>query len=760
MKKLTLTVLGVVLSMSMVVAQSQRLCLIEHFTQASCGPCASQNPTLEATLNANSTKAVAIKHQVSWPGTDPMNAHYPAGPGDRRSYYGITGVPNTVLGGIQGPGAPNTVVTTATINSRYAVASPFDLNVSFTKAGGVINATADINCSQAVSGNLVLHIVVVEKHIAFGSAPGSNGETDFYNVCKQYLPNTSGTSLSASWAVNDNQTVSESWTWTNVYDDTELAVVAFIQDNTTKEIHQAAWAPTETAALNDDAGISDVPNAGNICSPSWTPQVTLLNYGANNLTSATINYDLDGGTTQTQAWTGSLAPGASTTVTLSAMSPSSGYHTFNAWTTNPNSTTDANTNNDDNAAGLSVGDQTIDLQLITDCWGSETSWEVRDASNNVWAAGGNYPDVTGGATYNESFCLVTGDCYDFVLNDAYGDGMHGSQWGSCTVDGNYTISDQTPTTLATMIAANSDFGNQEINNFCVPAAVMPVSTFSGNPTSVCAGSSVAFSDASTGNITTWNWTFPGGVPGTSTQQNPTVTYANAGNYDVTLQVSDGTNSDTQTLNSYIQVNANPTGTTSVVDASCGQSNGSVTVTAATGQAPYAYSWSPSGGTGATASGLAAGVYTVTITDANGCVGTALGTVANPGAPSVTGSGVDATCAQNDGSASVTVTGGQQPYTYVWSPNVSTGSTASGLAAGTYSVTVTDGTGCASSTTITITAPPLPVATSNSTDEICDGDCDGTLDASASGGTSPFTYSWDNGVGSGATHTGVCPGLMK
>jgi hypothetical protein len=55
----------------------QRLVLLEHFTQASCGPCASQNPALNALLDNNTTKVVAIKYQTSWPGTDPMNAANP-----------------------------------------------------------------------------------------------------------------------------------------------------------------------------------------------------------------------------------------------------------------------------------------------------------------------------------------------------------------------------------------------------------------------------------------------------------------------------------------------------------------------------------------------------------------------------------------------------------------------------------------------------------------------------------------------------------
>lgn len=737
-------------------SQSQRMVLVEHFTQASCGPCAGANPTLHSTLTANPTKVTSITHQVSWPGTDPMNAHYPAGPNDRRNYYGVSGVPNTVLDGTSGPGAPNTVVTQSTIDTRYAVASPFDLTLSFSKSGGVITANLGINCTQAVSGNLVAHIAVIEKEINFASAPGSNGETTFHNVLKQYLPSTSGTSLANSWTVGQTQTINESWTWSNVYDENELAVVAFIQNNTTKEVHQAVFA--SAILVPDDAGISGVTNEGNQCTTSYAPAVTLRNFGSNTLNSATINYNVNGGANQTYNWTGSLASGASTVVTLPAMTLTTGINSFNASTSNPNGTTDGNTGNDANTASLSVGTSPIDLALSTDCWGSEVSWEIKDASNNVWASGGGYPNVSpGGATYNHNLCLAEGACYDFVINDTYGDGMAGNGVGSCTVNGTYAITDGSGATLASMQAANSDFGNQETNNFCITSVPPVDADFTAAQTSLCPGATVNFSDNSTSSPTTWSWSFPGGTPNTSTQQNPTITYNTPGTYSVTLTAGNGTTNDTQTLNSYITVNAAPNGTTSIVDAACGQSNGSASVTATGGSAPYSYSWSPSGGSGATASNLSAGAYNVTITDANGCTSTTSANVGNQGGPTVVPSSTNAGCAQNDGAASVNVSGGQAPYTYSWSPNVSTSSSATGLVAGTYNVTVTDANSCVEVVTITISALPLPSVAASGTDEVCEGDCDGTLNAAPSGGTSPYSYNWDNSIGSGDTHTNVCPG---
>lgn len=90
------------------VAQ-QRLVLLEHFTQASCAPCAVQNPALKVILDANPDKIVAIKYQTSWPGVDPMNAANPTDVAARVQYYTVTGVPNSVMDGNFYKGAPSGV---------------------------------------------------------------------------------------------------------------------------------------------------------------------------------------------------------------------------------------------------------------------------------------------------------------------------------------------------------------------------------------------------------------------------------------------------------------------------------------------------------------------------------------------------------------------------------------------------------------------------------------------------------------------------
>ena len=98
MKKITLF-LAITLAGSSAFAQSERLVLFEEFTQASCPPCASTNPSLNAMLNAHPNEVVSIKYQTDWPGSDVMNVHNPAQVDTRVAYYSVTGVPGGELDG-------------------------------------------------------------------------------------------------------------------------------------------------------------------------------------------------------------------------------------------------------------------------------------------------------------------------------------------------------------------------------------------------------------------------------------------------------------------------------------------------------------------------------------------------------------------------------------------------------------------------------------------------------------------------------------
>jgi len=235
------------------------------------------------------------------------------------------------------------------------------------------------------------------------------------------------------------------------------------------------------ATIALDAGITTVASpSGSSCENKISPIITLKNFGSNTLTTVTINYNIDGGVNNTYNWTGNLGSYATTTVTLPDLNSSNGNHTFNCYTSNPNGGSDGNSSNDDATSSfiLGTGGAIVTLDLTLDCYGEEISWELIDDNNSViysvpsgsYLGGSTVDDLNpGGSTDEQEWCLLAG-CYDFVISDSYGDGLYGSQW-SCEVDGDYVISDQGGNILAQLIATNGDFGNQEINSFCVELSI-------------------------------------------------------------------------------------------------------------------------------------------------------------------------------------------------------------------------------------------------------------------------------------------------
>ena len=176
----------------------------------------------------------------------------------------------------------------------------------------------------------------------------------------------------------------------------------------------------------------------------------------------------------------------------------------------------------------------------------------------------------------------------------------------------------------------------------------------------------------------------------------------------------------------------------------GNNTGSIDLTVTGGTGPYTYAWS-NNTTAQDPSNLIAGVYTVTVTDANGCTATATVTITQPAFALVaTTTQVMIACfGGSTGSVNMTPTGGTAPYTYVWTGG-STAQSAIGVPAGTYTVVVTDANGCTTTISATITQPqaPLSLATTQ-VNVLCFGNNTGSIDLSPSGGTPGYTYAWSN-----------------
>ena len=428
MKKITLIFVSFLFATGL-SAQSQRLVLLEHFTQASCPPCATQNPTIHTLLVNNPDKITSINYHTSWPGYDPMYNHNPADNAARTSYYNVTGVPNSVLDGNYFNGYP-TGWNINTVNARYAVPSPFELNVyqRLSPANDTIFVTMLIQVTAEVTGQASAFMSVIEEHIHFNSPPGSNGEKDFYNVMKKLLPTRTGIALPTPLTVGDYHIIESYWPLANVYNINQLSVVAFVQNPITKEVHQACNL-TEgafTALYANDVDVMEFTNmTDRYCTPELNPVLRIRNNGNTPLTSLELKYQVNNEEIQTLNWSGNLQLLESELIEI----PGIPYellttNTLKVFASSTNGGDDEYTKND---TLLHVFEPALTttrdllVKVRTDNNPEEITWEIKNLNGNVVASGGPYAQAN--TVINTDVSVEADGCYEFFVFDAGGNGV-------------------------------------------------------------------------------------------------------------------------------------------------------------------------------------------------------------------------------------------------------------------------------------------------------------------------------------------------
>ncbi|MBL7691137.1 MAG: T9SS type A sorting domain-containing protein [Flavipsychrobacter sp.] len=300
-------------------------------------------------------------------------------------------------------------------------------------------------------------------------------------------------------------------------------------------------------------------------------------------------------------------------------------------------------------------------------------------------------------------------------------------------------------------------------NSCTKTQVVTITQPAAIATSVSSQTNVACNGGSTGAATisasggtggfTYSWAPSGGSAATASG-------LTAGSYTCTVTDANGC-TKTQVV-TITQPAAISTSVSSQTNVACnGGTTGAATISASGGTGSLSYAWAPSGGSAASASGLSAGSYTCTVTDANGCTKTQVVTITQPAAISTSiSSQTNVACnGGSTGAATISSGGGAGSFTYSWAPSGGSAASVSGRSAGSYTCTVTDANGCTKTQVVTITQPTaITTSVSSVTNVTCNGGTNGAATISASGGASGYSYSWAPSGGTAASISGRSAGV--
>ena len=238
----------------------------------------------------------------------------------------------------------------------------------------------------------------------------------------------------------------------------ELNVVAFISESQQDIISGAEATPTyEGLEYSNDATLLSIEdNLNGNCGETASPVIVIQNSGTDAINSLSVEYSINNGSSETYSWSGSLGSLQSTSIEL----PSISYSPSDTNSVNIILSGDENNENNSDVfyfdQSNSYETSTVTLDLVTDNYGSETTWEFTDSSGNIVAQGGGYSNNN--TSSSEIEIPSADECYTFTINDSYGDGIC-CQYGT----GSYSITDDS----GNVIVSGGEFSSTESNTFRV-----------------------------------------------------------------------------------------------------------------------------------------------------------------------------------------------------------------------------------------------------------------------------------------------------
>ena len=350
-------------------------------------------------------------------------------------------------------------------NTIMLESSPVNIGVqaSVDMGTGVLTVDVETYYTSTVTNSNYLHIAVLQNNMAgpqSGAAtynpssiiPGPwNPTYNHQHVLRHFITGANGSSISPTSA---GTFIPEQFTW-NVpnqisgsgvsnagfkpdIDLTNLSIVAFIDEGGSEILTGAETSVTPIFSNAFDANVISSETDDVMCATETDISITFRNFGNQPLTSLDFNYDINGGPTGVENWTGNLLPGDQATLTVPNVSfvpqPdmfSNPGNNVNWVASNPNGQIDQNSSNNSitnkfshkNASGdilQGVAAGNINIDLLTDNYGGETSWEIVAEDGTIIGSGGPYASNT---PYNVNVAVPGNMCLEFILYDGAGDGI-------------------------------------------------------------------------------------------------------------------------------------------------------------------------------------------------------------------------------------------------------------------------------------------------------------------------------------------------
>jgi len=403
----------------------KRLVVFEEFTNTSCDPCAEFSPALDKTIYERMNDMVAITYHYNFP--SPLDPFYLANPNEamaRANYYDVTGVPALRVDGEHVGAWGYESYLDGYVTGAGAIPATVQLDAEAQLNEDLLTVDVSLTPIGITDGsNLRLHVVAVEERVEWAET-AANEERSWNYVMRKMLTDTAGQALEANLTQVTPYQYKYSWQVENYYDKNELGIVAFVQNDSTKQILGAIYTPRPTGNPNAAKLIQILNTPKRICTPSFSSDIVVRNIGRETLTSAMLNVCING-KTQSTPWTGRLDYLAIDTLHTPLFTDfplnEATVNDADIWLSALNGSNEESLHHTFTIANAHKAQHAVRLTIMTDNSPEEITWKLYNSAGDIVCEGGPYSESR--KRQVTDLALDTDDCYMIAFADAGGNGI-------------------------------------------------------------------------------------------------------------------------------------------------------------------------------------------------------------------------------------------------------------------------------------------------------------------------------------------------